>query len=227
MKAKTKKNTKTGNQMTAAAQAAPPDWWLPQIDTPVGRVELDIGSCDQVRTRRAGWLELYAKLIKWPRPHCRDTRFGPPYLDKAGRRVAYLTPHLDDVTLTRAANGSWKPSETYRARRDREIAQMLGEVVTAWMEVEPAVKTDLLRRAASLHNVFTPLWFGPGMACEKVVDRLSGDIESGLFDFDDAGHARAVAKRVAERLRQMMKEVNALGVEIRQAMTPTEDKAAA
>jgi hypothetical protein len=142
--------------------------------------------------------------------------------------VAYLTPHLDDVTLTRAADGSWKPVESYRARRDREIAQMLAEAVTAWMAVDPAVKADLRRRAASLHNVFTPLWFGPGMACEKVVDRLSADIESGLFDFDDGGRARAIATRAAERLRQMMKDISAIADDLRQAIAPTtEHKAAA
>src|ERR1700682_3316030 len=107
MKAKTKKNAKPGNEMTAAQKLEPEHWWNPQLDTQVGRVELDLGSCDQVRVRRAGWLELYAKLIKWPRPHCRDTRFGPPYL--AARCQTDLTPHLADVALARAADGSWKP----------------------------------------------------------------------------------------------------------------------
>jgi hypothetical protein len=36
-----------------------------------------------------------------------------------------------------------------------------------------------------------------GMAWDKIIDRLSADIESGLFDFDDAGRAPAVATRAA------------------------------
>jgi hypothetical protein len=67
MKAKTRKNKKASTQMTAAAKLEPERWWQPQLDTPVGRVELDILARDQIRVRRAGWLELYAKLIKWPR----------------------------------------------------------------------------------------------------------------------------------------------------------------
>jgi hypothetical protein len=221
------KNAKIGKKMTAVEKLEP-DWWQPQLDTPVGRVELDIRTRDEIRVRRAGWMELYAKLIKWPRPHCRDTRFGPPYLDKAARRAVYLTTHLDDVALTRRANGSWKPAESYRARRDREIAQMLAEAVNTWMMVEPAVKTDLLRRATALHKGLPPLWWGPGTACTQLADHLSADIESGVFDFDDAGHAHAVATRAAERLRGMIVEVQEIFYEVRQALAPTtEDKAAA
>jgi hypothetical protein len=223
MKAKTNKNVKT------AEQAAPPErWWLPQLDTPIGRVELVLGSPDQVEVRRAGWNELYEKLHKWPRPRCRDTRFGPPYLDKEARRLTDLTAHLDNVALTRAADGSWKPAVTYRGRRNREIAQMLADAVTAWMAVEAAEKTDLLRRNAAFEGASWFMWMGPGRACEQLVDRLSAEIESGLFDFDDAGHARVVATQAVERLRQTMVEVDAMRGQLLLAITPrSEDKAAA
>jgi hypothetical protein len=197
MKTKTiKKNTKAAG----IPAAKPPNWWEPQFDSPIGRVELVIGSCDQVRVQRAGWLESFENLL----------------------------PYDIGIDLTRTADGHWQPTKTYKARRHREMAWALAEAVTAWMAVEAAEKDDLLRRATSLHNGLTPLWLGPGFALAKCADSLSADIESGVFDFDDAGHARAVATKAAERMRQMMADVMALRGELWQAITPaTEHKAAA
>ena len=52
---------------------------------------------------------------------------------------------------------------------------------------------------------------------------LAGGVDSTLTN----GHARAVATRAAERLRDMIVEVNAIYYEVRQAITPAEDRAAA
>jgi hypothetical protein len=55
MKAKANKHPRTRRKRAAAKQATLPvgcspasDWWLPQLDAPVGRVELAIRSCDYV-----------------------------------------------------------------------------------------------------------------------------------------------------------------------------------
>jgi hypothetical protein len=199
MKAKTKKEM-------AAQKKAEREYWrrerwnVPQLDTPLGRVELAISGPDRVQARCAGWMNHFKRLI----------------------------PHDIGIDLTRNADGSWQPRETYRARRHREIARTVADAVTAWEAADMAGSNDVLRRATALHDGLSPLWMGPGMACERVADSLSADIESGLFDFDDAGHARAVATKAAERLRQMMAEVGALNDELRQAIKPsTETKAAA
>lgn len=52
---------------------------------------------------------------------------------------------------------------------------------------------------------------------------LAGGVDSTLTN----GHARAVATRAAERLRDMIVEVNAIYYEVRQAITPADDRAAA
>jgi hypothetical protein len=199
MKAK-KKNPRTRKDVTAAKQAAPPNWWEPQLDTPVGRVELVIINRDNVQVRRAGWMESFERLI----------------------------PHEIVINLTRTADGHWQPIETYKARRHRDIAWAVSEAVTAWTAVETAEKDDLMRRARALDNGLTPLWTGPGMALGKCADRLAADMERGLFDFNDAGHTRTIAMQTVERLRQMMAEVDAMRSGLRQAIAPTtEHKAAA
>jgi hypothetical protein len=96
-----------------------------------------------------------------------------------------VIPHDIGIDLTRNANGSWEPRETYRARRHREIARTVAEAVTAWEAADTASSNDVLRRATALHDGLSPLWMGPRMECEKVVEKLSADIASGLFDFDD------------------------------------------
>jgi hypothetical protein len=199
MKAKTNRRVKTSKDMTFAKKHEP-NWWEPQLDTPVGRVELVIINPDHVQVRRAGWMSHFE----------------------------YMLPHDLGISLTRTADGHWQPRETYKARRHREIAWAVSEAVTAWMAVEPAEKDDLLRRATSLHNGLTPLWTGPVMALGKCADRLSSDIERGLFDCNDAGHARAVATKAAERMRQMTVDVVAMRGELWQAIAPTtKDQAAA
>jgi hypothetical protein len=200
MKAKTNKHPSTGRETTAAKQAGPTDWWEPQLDTPIGRIELVIINPDHVQVRRAGWMETFERLI----------------------------PHDIGINLTRTADGHWQPNETYKARRHREIAWAVSEAVTAWMAVEPAEKDDLLRRATALDNGLTPLWTGPVMALAKCADRLSSEVERGLFDCNDAGQVRNVAMQTVEHLRKMMVDVVAMRGELWQAIAPpTETKVAA
>jgi hypothetical protein len=86
MKAKTKGNVKTAEQA-----AAPERWDHPQLDTPLGRVELWLGgNPDNLTVRRAGWLELYAR---YPKPR----RWAPPHLDKRACCALGLTPHIDTL----------------------------------------------------------------------------------------------------------------------------------
>jgi hypothetical protein len=191
MKAKTNRNVKT------AEQAAPPDWWLPQLDTPIGRVELVIFARDRVQVRRAGWM----------------------------RSFEDLTPHLDEIWLRLTANGHWQPSKTYSARRDREIAQAVSGAVTAWTQT--AENKDLLRRALALHECCSPMWRGPVLALQELAGRLSRELGSDRLDLDDAGHARAVVTHAAKRLQDMMLKVSAIADEVRRAIVPTDDRAAA
>jgi hypothetical protein len=199
----------------------PERWDQPQLDTPIGRVELWLGgNPDHVTVHRAGWLELYEKYA--------DRSVFPPHLDERARRQTDLTPHIDTLGLTRAADGSWKPARTYRARRDREVAQAIADAVTAWMKVDAPAKADLRRRGAAVFHGLSPRWWGPGAACEALADSLSADIKAGRFDFDDVGHARAVAAKMTDRLRQMMDEVDAMRSELRQTIASrTDDQAAA
>jgi hypothetical protein len=49
------------------------------------------------------------------------------------------------------------------------------------------------------------------MACEKIIDILSADIESGLFDFDDASHLPALSpRRATERLQDSRRRTDLL-----------------
>jgi hypothetical protein len=69
--------------------------------------------------------------------------------------------------------------------------------IVAWVE-PPAVTVGSFTMAKQRARVWARD-MSLGMACEKIIDCLSADIESGLFDFDDAGHARAFATGAAER----------------------------
>jgi hypothetical protein len=195
MKATTRKNKSTRKEMTAVEKLEP-DWWRPQLDTPIGRVELDFLHDGTIRVRRAGYLQ-------------------------SSRR---LTSHYDNIGLTRTAPGRWKPAETYRDPRDQKTALALGETVTAWA----AANDDLARRCAALREDQTigSVFGGSVRALGARVEKLSAEIESGLFDFNDAGHARAVATKAVERLLQMMDKIAAVESEIQQAIAPSTKAAA-
>lgn len=200
MKAKTRKNKRTGNKMTAAEKLEPAHWWQPQLNTPVGRVELEIFRGHTICVRRAGWLNL-----------------------KSHRR---LTQHHDIIGLIRdPKTGHWRPADAYRNVHDRRIAQMLAEAVTAWA----AANDDRLRRCMAFNMVCRPDLHGGvvlelGMRCGALLKY----VQDGALDFADAGHARALVFQAVDRLKQMRLEVIAMEDEIRQAITPaTEDKAAA
>ena len=62
MKAKTNRRMKTSKDMTFAKKHEP-NWWEPQLDTPVGRIELVIINPDHVQVRRAGWMETFEPML--------------------------------------------------------------------------------------------------------------------------------------------------------------------
>ena len=173
--------TKTDRNVKAAQKVEPECWWHLQLDTPVGRVELNFSAQPgffrgkhAVRVRRADWLRL-----------------------KSGRRLA---EHHDSIDLERdSETGPWRPeADAYRNARDLKTAEAIGEAVTAW--AEKAENKDLMRRALAFHECCSPMSRGPILALQERTDRLSRETESDLFDFDDGSHARAISEKAAHRL---------------------------